>query len=66
MKKAVINDVRAIGLLPAYAVADELRAATIARVNLHPAPPALRLDALLSQSRARHPLTEELLVAIGR
>jgi DNA-binding transcriptional LysR family regulator len=66
VKKAVINDVRAIGLLPEYAVADELRAASIARVNLHPAPPTLRLDALLSQSRARHPSTEALLLAIGR
>jgi DNA-binding transcriptional LysR family regulator len=66
VKKAVINDVRAIGLLPEYAVADELRAATVARVNLRPAPPTLRLDALLSQSRARHPSTEELLLAIGR
>jgi hypothetical protein len=66
VKKAVINDVRAIGLLPPYAVADELRAATIGRVNLRPAPPTMRLDALLSQSRARHPSTEELLVAIGR
>ena len=66
VKRAVINDGRAIGLLPEYAVADELRAATIARVNLHPAPPALRLDALLSQSRARHPSTEELLLAITR
>ena len=66
VKKAVINDVRAIGLLPEYALADELRAATIARVNLRPAPPTLRLDALLSQSRARHPSTEELLVAISR
>lgn len=65
VKKAVINDVRAIGLLPAYAVADELRAATVARVNLRPAPPTMRLDALLSQSRARHPSTEELLAAIG-
>ena len=43
VKKAVINDVRAIGLLPEYAVADELRAAAIARVNLRPAPPMLRL-----------------------
>jgi DNA-binding transcriptional LysR family regulator len=66
VKKAVINDVRAIGLLPAYAVADELRGAAIARVNLRPAPPMMRLDALLPQSRARHPSTEELLVAIGR
>jgi DNA-binding transcriptional LysR family regulator len=66
VKKAVINDVRAIGLLPAYAVTDELRAATIASVHLRPVPPTMRLDALLSQSRARHPSTEELLVAMGR
>jgi DNA-binding transcriptional LysR family regulator len=64
VKKAVITDQRALGLLPAYAVADELRAATIVRVNLRPAPPLMRLDALLSQSRARHPSAEELLVAI--
>jgi DNA-binding transcriptional LysR family regulator len=65
VKKAVTTDARAIGLLPAYAVADELRAATIARVNLRPAPPRMRLDALLSRSRVRHPSAEELLVAIG-
>jgi DNA-binding transcriptional LysR family regulator len=64
VKKAVVNDARAIGLLPAYAVADELRAATIAPVNLLPAPPTMRLDALLSQSRARHPSTDALLAAI--
>lgn len=64
VKKAVVTDVRAIGLLPAYAVADELQAASIARVNLRPAPPRMRLDALLSRSRARHPSAEELLVAI--
>jgi DNA-binding transcriptional LysR family regulator len=65
VKKAVIADGRAIGLLPLYSVADELRATTFDRVNLRPAPPRMRLDALLSQSRARHPSAEELLVAIG-
>jgi DNA-binding transcriptional LysR family regulator len=66
VKKAVITDRRAIGLLPAHAVAEELRAATIVRVSLRPAPPRMRLDALLSQSRARHPSAEELLDAIVR
>ena len=65
VKKAVTTDARAMGLLPAYAVADELRAGTIVRVNLRPAPPRMRLDALLSRSRVRHPSAEELLVAIG-
>ena len=64
VKKAVIRDQRAIGLLPAYAVAEELRAATIAQVNLRPAPPRMRIDALLSQSTARHASSEELLAAI--
>jgi DNA-binding transcriptional LysR family regulator len=66
VKRAVVNDARAIGLLPAYALADELRAGTVARVNLRPEPPTMRLDALLSQSRARHPATDELLAAVGR
>jgi DNA-binding transcriptional LysR family regulator len=65
VKKAVIHDRRAIGLLPAYAVAEELRTAIIARVHVRPSPPTMRLDALLSQFRARHPSTEELLSAIG-
>lgn len=65
VKRAVRADARALGLLPAYAVADELRDSTMVRVNLRPAPPRMRLDALLSQSRARHPSAEELLVAIA-
>ena len=66
VKKAVIVNKLAIGLLPAYAVASELLAGTIVRVNLRPAPPRMRLDALLSQSRPRHPSAEDLLIAIGR
>jgi DNA-binding transcriptional LysR family regulator len=65
VKKAVIDDTRAIGLLPAYALVEELRASAVARLNLRPAPPPMRLDALLSQSRARHPSVEELLAEVG-
>jgi DNA-binding transcriptional LysR family regulator len=65
VKKAVFADPRAIGLLPVYAVTDELRTATIVRVNVRPAPPRMRLDALLSRARARHPSVEELLAAIA-
>jgi len=63
VKKAVRDD-RAIGLLPLYTVTEELRAATIAQVNLRPAPPRMRIDALLTQSRAHHPSLEELIAAI--
>jgi len=66
VKKAVIRDKRAIGLLPVYSVAEELHAALIARVNVRPAPPRMRLDALLSRFRPRHPSVEALLVAIGK
>jgi DNA-binding transcriptional LysR family regulator len=65
VKKAVLADTRAIGLLPAYAVADELRAGTLVPVPLRPAPPRMRLEALLSTERPRHPSMEELLSAIG-
>lgn len=65
VKKAVIADARAIGLLPLYALADDLRAGTVARVNLRPGPPEMRLDALLSKSRIRHPSAEELLDALA-
>ncbi len=65
VKKAVVADTCAIGLLPAYALVEELQAAAVARVNLRPAPPLMRLDALLSQYRARHPATENLLAEVG-
>ena len=65
VKKAVSSDAQAIGLLPLYAVADDLRAGTVARVNLHPGLPEMRLDALLSKARARHPSAEELLQSLA-
>jgi len=65
VKRAVFADRRAIGLLPVYAVTEELRTAALVRVNLRPAPPRMRLDALISRARARHPSVEELLAAIS-
>jgi hypothetical protein len=40
VKKAVLNDRRAIGLLPAYSVAEEFRTATFVKPDLRPAPAA--------------------------
>jgi DNA-binding transcriptional LysR family regulator len=65
VKKAVAADARAIGLLPLYAVAENLRAGTFARMNLRPAPPEMRLDALLSKSRGRHPSADALLEGLS-
>ena len=66
VKRGVAGDARALGLLPAYAVADELRAGRFVRIPLRPAPPSMRLDALLSTARARHPALEELLASTRR
>jgi DNA-binding transcriptional LysR family regulator len=64
VKKGVMGHPDAIGFLPKYAIAEELRAGSIAVLNLRPAPPRLRLDALLSPSRVRHPATDALLEAL--
>jgi DNA-binding transcriptional LysR family regulator len=64
VKKGVIADKRALGLLPAYAIAEELRLGRVVRLDLRPPPPRMRLDALLSESRVFHRATEELLDAV--
>ena len=66
VKRGVTADARALGLLPSYAVADELRAGRFVAVPLHPAPPRMRLDALVLTARPRHPALDELLAATGR
>ncbi len=64
VKKGVITDTRALGLLPAYAIAEELSLGRFVRLDLRPPPPRMRLDALLSQSRVTHPVTDQLLDAV--
>jgi DNA-binding transcriptional LysR family regulator len=64
VKRAVTVGERALGILPAYAVAEELARGSFVQVEVRPAPPRMRLGALLSTSRARHPAAHELLVAI--
>jgi DNA-binding transcriptional LysR family regulator len=66
VKQAVRVARDAIGILPVYAVVDEMRRGLFAPVHVQPAPPHLRLNALLSTSRARHPAADELLAAIHR
>lgn len=66
VKESVMADRRATGLLPAYAVADELRTGTLVRMDLRPLPPRMRLTGLLSSSRARHPATSQLVTVLRR
>lgn len=61
VKRGVAMDPRALGLLPLYALTEDLRAGRVAPVDLHPTPPRMRLDALLSRSPIHHPAVTELL-----
>lgn len=66
VKKTVVSDGAALGLLPAFAIAEELQLGRLARLDLRPPPPRMRLRALLSPSRGQHPALNELLETIGR
>jgi DNA-binding transcriptional LysR family regulator len=60
VKASVIADPDALGILPLYAVADELRGRRFLRLRLSPGPPLMRLIALHSRVRDRHPGATEL------
>jgi DNA-binding transcriptional LysR family regulator len=64
VKRAVAADTSALGILPAYAIADELQTGDFAVLSLRPPPPRMRLEALLSKHRARHPAVTELIDSI--
>ena len=61
VKKAVAAGEDCLGLLPAYAVAEDLRLGSLASLAVRPEPPHLRLEARLPRRRSRHPAVEELL-----
>lgn len=62
VKAGVLADARGLGVLPSYAIAEELKTGRVARLELRPALPRMQLIALLSRSRILHPSTTELLV----
>jgi len=66
VKKAVAANKDALGLLPAYAVSEELRLGVIGHIDIHPAAPLMRVEALLSPVRARHPAIDDLLEGLRR
>jgi DNA-binding transcriptional LysR family regulator len=66
VKRGVIADPNALGILPLYAILEELRDGSVAQLNISPAPPTMRLVALLSRSRARHPGTTQLIEGVRR
>jgi DNA-binding transcriptional LysR family regulator len=62
VKRAVVDDAGAIGVLPEYAVADDFRERHLARIVVSPEPPCLRLVALVPPRQAAlHPAVADML-----
>jgi DNA-binding transcriptional LysR family regulator len=61
VKQAVAVGADTLGILPAYAIDDEVKKGVFATLAVRPAPPRLRLTVLFSTVRVRHPAAEELL-----
>lgn len=66
VKHNVAADRNALGVLPTYALAAELRAGTFRAVTLTPSMPHVRLDATTVVGRPLHPAVEELLAELAR
>jgi molybdate transport repressor ModE-like protein len=66
VKREVMASACAFGILPLYAVAEDLRKGSITHLDIRPAPPAMRLVALVSRFQARHPAVTELIGNIRR
>jgi DNA-binding transcriptional LysR family regulator len=66
VKQSVASVVRAVGILPSYAMSAELRAGTFRAFTLKPSPPCVRLDAVTAASRPKHPAIDELLEELTR
>ena len=66
VKREVMASAGALGILPLYAVAEDLRKGSITHLDIRPAPPTMRLLALVSRFRARHPGVTELIGNIRR
>lgn len=61
VKRGVQDDPRALGILPAYALRDELRTRRVVDLKVTPGPPALQLVAWLSPTGDTHPAASELI-----
>jgi DNA-binding transcriptional LysR family regulator len=64
VKRGVFADARALGMLPAYALEEDMQARRVVSLAVRPAPPRMRLEALTSRSRPQHPATRQLLDSV--
>jgi DNA-binding transcriptional LysR family regulator len=61
VKRAVLTEPHALGVLPAYAMADEIASGRVVALSVRPAPPRMRLVAVTSPARGSHPALDALL-----
>lgn len=66
VKHNVAADRSALGVLPSYALEAELRAGSVRALELRPAVPHVRIDAVTVSARRMHPAVEELLAELTR
>jgi DNA-binding transcriptional LysR family regulator len=66
VKAGVANNSRAIGVLPAYAIAEDLRTGRFRALPIKPGPPQMRVVGLLPNPYRAHPSTSELIESIQR
>jgi DNA-binding transcriptional LysR family regulator len=64
VKRGVLSTPAALGVLPGYALRDELRAGHAVRIALEPPPPHMRVEAILPVRPARHPAVRMLLESL--
>jgi len=65
VKRSVLRDSRAVGLLPEYALADEIRDRRIVALGVQPGPPPMRLQALTPGIRSEHPAAHQLIESVA-
>jgi DNA-binding transcriptional LysR family regulator len=66
VKKSVSSEAGALGLLPAFAVTQEIRQGMFVELDLRPPPPRMRVRALLPRGKHAHPALGDLLAMIAR
>jgi DNA-binding transcriptional LysR family regulator len=64
VKRAVLADTSVLGVLPAYALAEELRSGRFVLLDVRPAPPVLGVTAMVSRARPPHPVSHALVDAV--
>jgi DNA-binding transcriptional LysR family regulator len=64
VKRAVLGDSSALGMLPAYALLDDMRTGRVVSLALRPPSPQMRLEAMMARSRHQHPAACQLVEAV--